>query len=244
MAAKLKNTPYRLVPLSRVVLLKLYLAHINDDPRPALSASEVVELFPTKVSSNLVRSALELLRGSAYDSAKPSLVARVGAPEAHKYKLNERGIFFVEEGLRQKESDLNYFLSQENEEEALDHVAGVDAIFWTPTESIETQAWVPLELDRTSVTYTETVAEVEKAVEVIRGDNGFATAYPSERAGILASLEEGLTWLKDRIPTRAQIVALLVNPFRWIATTFASGVIGEAAKKAGQRLVDFLAALW
>jgi hypothetical protein len=244
MALEIKNKPYRLSPLARIVVLKLYLAHINDDARDSFSVEEVKGLFPGKMSANLLKSALEFARDGRY-GRRSALLSRVGSTKTGlKYKINEDGILTVEQALRQKESDLSYYITHSNEEEALDDVAGVNGIYWTNEEALDAEAWVPLELDRTDPDYKETVEEIEKAAEVIRGDNGFAATHPRERAGILASIEDGLTWFREKLPTRAQMISKIVSPLRWIATTFASSVIGEAAKKAAQRLVDYLATLW
>ncbi|HKS88395.1 MAG TPA: hypothetical protein VJR70_03055, partial [Stellaceae bacterium] len=78
---------------------------------------------------------------------------------------------------------------------------------------------------------------------VIEGDNGFAATFPNEREGILSSLKAGADWIKNRCPNREQIFSLIISPLQWISGNFSKALIGEAAKKAAEAVVNFLHSL-
>jgi hypothetical protein len=230
--------PYRLVPFSRVILYKLYICHLDNDHKSEFSVADVAQAFSVPVSRNLVSSALDFLRNKNYNEGP--LVTRHRKPGADVYvfRIAPEGFRAVEEALRNKSSDIAYL--HENGDEVLDEIAGIDSLFLSREDLLDHDPWSPLPIDREDPSYTEAATEVEAAIEVIRADNGFAASHPEQREGILATLEEGLAWLKDRAPTRAQIFSLLISPLQWVSTNFSKAVIGEAAKKAAQKVVDLL----
>jgi hypothetical protein len=238
MAAPIKKKPYRVVPLARLVLFKLYVAHVNDEPKSQFNVDEIASLFDVPISKNLIRSATDFLKGRAY--GEPALISRTKnkSTEEYEFKIAQEGIFLVEKELRRKDSDIAYFA--EHGDAVIDDIAGIDAIFMSHAEMLETETWVPLEIDREDPQYKAAVTDVEAALEVIRGDNGFAVEFPDERAGILSTLEDGLRWLKANTPTRSQVMSSLVAPLRWVASKFSGVIIGEVAKKAAQSLLDYL----
>lgn len=235
---ELRHRPYRVIPLGRIILWKLYQQHVNDEPKFEYTAIEISNLFSISVSQNLVSSALEFLRGSRYQ--RDGLVTRHKRTDSDEYRftLSYHGILLVEGQLRNRNSDIAYFFV--NGDSVIDEIAGINSVFMTRDEAMEGDPWTPLPIDRADPQYIETVAELETAIDVIRSDNGFAVSYPEERNGILATLEDGLKWLKDRTPSRAHIFSLLISPLQWIATNFSKAMLGEAAKKAAQQLVDYV----
>jgi hypothetical protein len=172
------------------------------------------------------------------------LVTRHKGKEVNSYyfRVTYRGFSAIEEALRNKSSDIACF--HERGDNALDEIAGIDSLFLTQQEALDNDPWSPLPIDRGDSAYLDAVSDVEAALEAVRGDNGFAATYPDQREGILATLEDGLRWLKERCPSRAQVFSLLVSPLQWLSTNFAKAVIGEAAKKAAQSVVDFLHAFF
>jgi hypothetical protein len=234
----LKTKPYRLIPLSRIILAKLYEQHVNDEPKDRFSVDDVTKLFSVPVSKNLVASALARL----YEDSKYSekLVIRRGSKTSAEqgYVIGDYGIQVVEKALLQKVSDIAYFMA--NGDEVIDEIAGLDGHFFTPGERFDKDDWVPLPIDREATEYLEAVESLEAAIETIRADNGFAAHYPEEREEILSSLNEGLEWLRNKVPTRAQIKSALIAPLNWVAVTFGDAVTGEIAKKAAQKLVDLI----
>ena len=238
-----KFKPYRIVPLARIVLCKIYVAHVNDEPRQSLTVEDIARLFSIPMSQNLLKTAVEHLRGNSYND--PKLVTRHSAakdkPKNHASSITEAGIVLVERSLRRRDSDLTYFM--QHGDEALDDIAGLNSIFMTDAERLDSDPWIPLPIDRESSDYKETVEEIEKAIETIRQDNGYAANEPEERNSILETLETGVRWLKERLPTKAQMTSLLATPLRWVATKFPDTIIGEAAKRAAQKLLDYISGL-
>jgi len=101
----LKNRPYRIVPLSRIVLLKLYIEHLNDSPKDRFSVENVCGLFNVPMSRNLVETALvRLSREGNYGS---KLASSVGTKRDgdRGFRIAEGGIFAVERALRDPSSD-------------------------------------------------------------------------------------------------------------------------------------------
>jgi hypothetical protein len=234
-----KTKPYRLIPLSRIILAKLYEQHVNDEPKDRFTVDEVAELFSVPVSRNLIASALARLHSdSKYQNQK--LVIRRGLKSSAQpgYAIGDYGIQVVEGAMLQKNSDIAYYMA--NGDSAIDDIAGLDGIYFTDDERLEKDDWAPLQIDRATTEYSEATSSLEKAIEAIRTDNGFAVQYPLEREGILNSLGEGLEWLKNKAPSRAQIKSLLIAPLNWVAVTFGNAVTGQAAKLAAQKLFDFI----
>lgn len=239
----LKNRPYRLIPLSRIVLLKLYIAHVNDTPLDRFTAADVCGMFRVPMSKNLVESALErLCREGSYNSR---LVSAHGSKKNgdRGYRIRDDGIFLVEAALKDPSSDLSYFMNAEDEGQALEDVAGLNGIFWTRQELLQDADWRPLEFSKEEAEYKEAVAAVEEALKAAEGSNELANNHPEEREGILAALREGIDWLRNRVPSKAIITATVLQPLRWLATTLANTVAGEAAKRAAQRILDWLGSL-
>jgi len=239
----LKNRPYRLVPLSRVVLLKLYIEHVNDTPLDRFTVADVCGLFRVPMSRNLVESALErLCREGSYSSR---LVSGHGTKKNgdRGYRIRDEGIFLVEAALKDPSSDLSYFMNTMDEAQALEDVAGLNGIFWTREELLQDADWRPLEFSKEDPEYEEAVAAAEEAVRAAEGSNELATSHPEEREGILAALREGVDWLRNRVPSKAIITSTLLQPLRWLATTLANSVAGEAAKRAAQKILDWMSTL-
>lgn len=227
---------HRVRALIAIVLYKLYELHINDDPREKLSLEEICALFQVEVSRNLLRSAIESMR--AQRGANP-WVARHGNGEiGHSYSITFAGILAVEEALLRKDSLIRYYSN--HGDSVIDEIAGIDSTFKTDEEHAEADQWSPLSLDRESEKFIEATKSLEKAIEAIEQDNGFAATYPDERSGILATLQDGLIWLKERAPTRAQVRSFVLSPLQWVIGTFGKSFVGEAAKEAWKRISDLL----
>jgi hypothetical protein len=211
-------------------LYKLYEAHMEDDDKDRYSVSEICSMFSEEVPRKLVQSALELLFGDDHQGERP--IRRHGKAGGHAYVISQEGILRVERALLRRDSVAAYLHTRPDA--TLEEVAGFEGIFYTPGERADVDSWVPLELDRESDEFKQTLQLLEESYETIRGDNGFAAKYPSQRAGILASLEEGLDWLKNKTPSTRQLTDMLIKPLQWIATTFGNSVLAEAGKRAAE----------
>ncbi len=242
-ARMLKNRPYRLVPLSRIVLLKLYVEHVNDTALERFTPADVCGLFRVPMSRNLIESALERLsREGSYNSRA---VSGHGTKKNgdRGYRIGDEGIFTVEAALKDSSSDLSYFMKVEDEGQALEDIAGLNGIFWTREELLQDADWRPLEVSKEAHEYKDAVDAAEEALRAAEGSNELASKHPEEREGILAALRQGVEWIRNKVPSKAIIRSTLLEPLRWIASTLANSVAGEAAKRAAQRILDWLSSV-
>jgi hypothetical protein len=238
---ELKAKAYRLIPLSRLILAKLYVLHVNDDPRDRYNARDIAALFSIPISVNLIKSALERMhRESRYSDRL--IIKRGNKGNDQGYAIGDHGITVVERALLKRDTDIAHYI--ENGDSVIDEIAGMDARFLTDDERVDIDDWAPLDINRDTPEYLDAIGAIEETLEGIRQDNGFAANYPSEREGIMNSLSEGLEWLKQKRPSKAQIKAMILVPLRWIVGTFGNAVLGVMAKNAAQKIVDFLLSLY
>lgn len=232
----LKNTPYRISALARVITYKMYVEHVNDNTLARFSVSDVSKLFTIPISKNLVKSALELSRSD--HRTKFILRWTSKSEDQHLYSVSSDGIQFVERELRRKDSDLFYF--QRYGDDKLADVAGLDGIFWTAGERLDAEAYAPLDIDRDDPQFIETLQAVDEAIERIRTDNAFAATSPEQREGILRTLENGIDWLRNKTTTRKLIVDNILSPLRWVVSHFGQSDVGAAAKAAIDTVAHWL----
>lgn len=230
------HKPFKLYALARIITYKLYVQHVNDDLRTKLSVDEIRNLFSVPVSRNQISSALEMFR-----SYQNKYVARHKTGDTYHFSLTTEGILLIEEALQDKNSDIAYFDARGDE--ALEDVAGINGIYKTPSERLAEDVWEPLEIDRSDPKYLAAIESIDDALEKIIADNGYAAHRPAERETIIATLKEGLDWLKNRTPTKAQVMSKLVDPLRYVATSFSRAIIGEAAKQAAVMIMRWLTGL-
>lgn len=235
---EISRKPYRLVPLSECILYKLYIAHVADDENESYTVDQIRSMLDENVSKKLIGSAIDFL---GYSSYRDDNIKRRGRSGSYSFAITDHGILEIERQLRRPDSVASYLHA--NPEAPLEVIAGLDGIFLTPEERAELDAWAPLEIDRDSAEYRETVETIEEAYETIRADNGLAATHPEQRTGILASISDGIEALKQRAPSAQQLRALIVMPLQWISLTFSKSVIGEAAKKAAEKLVQLITSL-
>jgi hypothetical protein len=213
----------------------MYIAHVSDSG-PDFTSQEIEAMFSVPVSRNLITDALDLLR-EARQIARSK--ARSSAPENYYvYRITREGILAAEAHNNNPHGHIRYFAAYGDE--ALDDIAGPDATWLTPDERNTEDVWSPLDIDRDNPLFFDAISKLEDAVEKIRGDNGFATTQPEIRNSILDTLEDGLIWLKEKAPSRAQIFQKILDPLRFIAGKFRDAVIGVSAKSAVDAIVSWL----
>jgi hypothetical protein len=231
-----QNTPYRLFPLARCVLAKLYAEHVNDNDVDAFSIDEVKATFSVPVSRNLIGSALEELYGSK--NSNNSVLHRFGAKRSEwRYKINSAGIQRVEKALRDSSSDIAYFFK--HGDTALNDIAGIDGIFWTPEEHLDRSGWSELELEDDAA-FKEAIKGLDQTISEIEKNNEFEATDPDQKQGLLATLQQGLSSLKTKRVSRNQVNGLIIQPLRWLATTFASTLMGSLAKATAEKIIKLL----
>ncbi|MEJ2121984.1 MAG: hypothetical protein P8Z76_15015, partial [Alphaproteobacteria bacterium] len=131
-----------------------------------------------------------------------------------------------------------------------DHYEGLEAKidfsapFEAPVEEEESATdddeWEPIPLERSGVAFEQAIEEVETAVGVIEGDNGYAANEPEERAQVLWSLKSGLDALRNGLPDRSQVIDLVVKPLKYLAKKFGDAAIGATAKSAATAVIKWL----
>ena len=141
------------------------------------------------------------------------------------YEITIDGIRYIEQQLKEPESRLNGLIDDSGPNEDSDRLE-------ENASEQEPDEWKPLKIDREASEYVDAITATEQALKAIEGDNGYAANEPQERDQIVWSIRQGLEALKERVPSRAQIRSLLSSSLKFIATKFASTVIGEAAKVA------------
>jgi hypothetical protein len=238
---ELKAKPYRLIPLSRIILAKLYVLHVNDDPRDRYNARDIAALFSIPISVKLIQSALDRMhRESRYNDRL--IIKKGNKGNDQGYAIGDHGITIVERALLKRDTDIAHYI--DNGDSVIDEIAGMEARFLTDDERVDIDDWAPLDINRGSPEFLDAVDAIGEVLEGIRQDNGFAANYPSEKEGIVNSLSEGLEWLKQKKPSKAQIKAMILAPLRWLVGTFGNAVLGEMAKNAAQKVVDFILSLY
>jgi hypothetical protein len=106
--------------------------------------------------------------------------------------------------------------------------------------SSDDEPWHPLNIDRSESKYEKMVAEVEKSLSVIEGDNGYAAKMPDERNGIVESIRGALLSIKKGAPSLEALRASLLKPLQYISEKFSGTMIGEAGKRASAAVLDWL----
>ena len=111
----------------------------------------------------------------------------------------------------------------------------------TKNNAIEdSDIWEPLKIDRNSTQSQDVIQALEKIIEDIRSNNGYASTEPEERAHILSSLETGLTMIREYMPSKQQIISFIIQPLRYLIQKFSDTAIGETAKTAIRVVINWL----
>jgi hypothetical protein len=110
-------------------------------------------------------------------------------------------------------------------------------------EPDETDMWAPLPIDRQSPLYEEALSASESALQTIEGNNGYATAEPDERNGIVLVMRGTIEAIKTGAPSKAAVLHGLLVPLRFIAKKFAESAMGEVAKIGVAKVIEWLISL-
>ena len=87
----------------------------------------------------------------------------------------------------------------------------------------------PIALDRENSTFKEALDLTEDLAEQVRGNNGLD---PEVRLSLAHSLSSGVALLRDCLPTKEQVEALLIRPLKFLIVRFLTAEIGEMAQRA------------
>ena len=236
---ELINKPYRISSLLNVILYKLYVEHVNDSAEDRYSVEEIVKLFSTTVSRNLVKSALEL--GRTDDNSKLILRSVQKGTGSHLYHISSAGLAQVENELRRKNSDISYYAAYGDDE--LDEVAGLEGTFQTDSERLIGEPWHKLNVNKDEPSYKLAVDAVSAAIKTIKEDNQFAHDYPDVRAGLVETLESGLQILQQSVITRTGVLSSVIQPLRAFIGFMGKAAASVVAHDAVVAVVNWLGTL-
>lgn len=134
--------------------------------------------------------------------------------------------------------------------------ATVDDLETPGSTAIEAEVWDPLPIDRTSPELIELDQKLQVALEAVRSDNGYASAFHDERNQTVAALESGIRVLRENTSIhilyfKAFIIDPLLNAISRLkdsaagtAAAIAKGAaIKWAADNLGQKLPEWLTQL-
>ena len=152
-----------------------------------------------------------------------------------EYEITPRGIRHVEKNVEEAGSPTAEYLGIRK------------AIFADVNDAakagIQEDRWEPLKIDRDAPEFQEAAKALEEAVSTVESDNGYAASQPDERDEIVWSLKEGLVAINDKLPSYAQVRAMIIAPLRFLMKKFAETTIGEIAKTALGKILTWLAGL-
>ena len=110
MSANTEQKLFAIRSVSRLLVYRLYIAHINGDVERAFTLDEISALFGGQISKNTLRSAIELVRRNDSQKRYARFIQRGGTREAgYRYTVTEEGIEFIESQLRMRDGDIFYF---------------------------------------------------------------------------------------------------------------------------------------
>lgn len=220
---------YRFDETQELLLLAIYEFYsLTDSDRP-MTAEDMVGLITDEVSPMFAIQAIETL-------VERKLLGFRERSFPQTYEITGRGIAYVEGEIDNPSTFLSRHLARREHGE-------VGSRSRLSPANREDDQWQPLRIDRTSHEYSEATGVLERAVSVIESDNGYAANEPEERDQIVWSLKEGLKAIQEKLPSRAQMIALVVQPLKFMAKKFAETAMGEAAKAAIPKLIAWLASL-
>lgn len=101
--------------------------------------------------------------------------------------------------------------------------------------------WKPLPLDRDNPSLKEAIKNLEKLVEEVRKDNGYAATLPQERNFVLNDLSQGLATLKEDKETSATFIRdKIIANLKRIAVRFKAGAKHVLAKAIVDGLSEYV----
>jgi hypothetical protein len=217
---------YKLKDIAETLLYRFYVDYV-EDVREAVPEEQLKVLFQFPVSDNLLKTASAHLHSA-------NLLADVSRSLGRKiYRISTKGILHVEEQLKDKNSAISKF--KLHGESALNVVG--DPVPPSEEKVPKPDKWEPLPIERDSPKHKEAVAAIEKTIETVKADNGYAATYPEERNSILWTLGAGVNALREGLITRQQVDVLLLKPLKYLAKKFVDSILGESAKATLAKLI-------
>lgn len=220
-----------------VLLGELYCQFVNDE----VDVDETISLIELLDRCRLVLEGRSTLsRNMSYFAAKSG--QSDGLIEIHdeehgvRYmgiKITYKGLQTVKAALAIGEQPISDYCTRRQSFSFLDpQTAEMERVPSDASPESEEDLWAPLPVDRDSTDYKKALVSLEAARDEFRGENGFASQEPEKKAAVLAALDHGIDVFKSMVLTRATLESFLLQPLRFIAKTFGTASVAEAAKLA------------
>lgn len=101
--------------------------------------------------------------------------------------------------------------------------------------------WTPLPLERSDPKLKTAIKQLEKIIENVRTDNGYAATHPHERAFVLDGLTQGTKILKEEKESSWRYIRTTIfDNLQLLVIRFKDGALGILAKATRDGLVDYL----
>jgi hypothetical protein len=225
--------------LAECVLFELY-SHAIQNGGP-MSIRGLLDRFrKSSVTSTILNFAIKNLR-------KRNFIVQVGTASGNLgCEITQEGYVYVRYRLSLSDSAISQYSSDANwlsrDEQPSDDAPEVKENYEEPValKNKDDDIWEPLPVDREVQEFKEADEAVEIALSEIEGNNGYAESEPKERNHIVFSIREGLRQMREGLPSRAQVVANLIEPLKKIAKKFSDAAMGIAAKASVEKLLAWL----
>ncbi|MDZ4366456.1 MAG: hypothetical protein U0987_05430 [Afipia sp.] len=185
-----------------------------------VSSYEVVQKTEERVRSNPILGALSNQPGAVYEV------------KLDGYKLSKAGINAVN-----KFSD-EYFASLQSDiGSTTKEINVVDE----RTKDESEADWEPIPLNRDDTKLKDAISALDRVAEELRGDNGYATANPEEKAFVRDKLSAVTKRLKEETYISWMYLnEFAIKPLRILIDRFGGAAIGLAAVAAKEAIKDWL----
>lgn len=207
--------------LAILMMYELLARDISDN----VTIAQLKDFLGERASLNLLRNALlDIYEGDEF------VYFGKGAEDETDWRINRNGIKYAERLAKASPNlkrQVNALLGDNTPEEGV-------------SENEQSDDWEPLPLERAGPEYDNAVDMTETALSEISGNNGYAESESEERDRIVWSIGEGLKQIKDGLPSRNQVISMLVKPLKYISDKFAGASMGEIAKAAIKALMTWL----
>jgi len=105
----------------------------------------------------------------------------------------------------------------------------------------EEDVWEPIPIDHENESLVSAEKELDKAIQAIESNNGYAAEVPGERQHVVDSLKQFREILKNRSETFwPQVKSLAIDPLTRVVRRFGDAATGIAASAAKQALIGWL----
>lgn len=123
-----------------------------------------------------------------------------------------------------------------NLNDTYDNLRIVDVDFDNPDSE-----WQPLPLERDAPELQAAISKLDETIEQVRGDNGYSTTVPEEKAYVLETLSSASRVLKQATSVSLPFVRrYALEPLQMLIRRFGTAATGIIATAARDALVDFL----